>query len=146
MTDCTLCERLTSSAPPPGGWIYQDALWAVSAHPGVAAPGWLAIQTIRHVETLAELDHDEATSLGVLVRDVSTCLQVTTGADRTYTYALGEGVRHVHVLVGVPLSPSNPADRGAQLLSRILARDSILEQPELRDHVCSVLAQTIRNG
>ncbi|ORX12385.1 hypothetical protein AWC31_30810 [Mycolicibacterium wolinskyi] len=146
VTDCALCERLASSVPPPGGWIYHGELWAVSAHPGVAAPGWLAVQTCRHVETLAELDTDEATSLGILLRDVSTRLQAATGTDRTYTYALGEGVRHVHMLVGVPLSQSNPADRGAQLLSRILARDPILEQPELRDHVCAAVAQAIRNG
>lgn len=145
VSDCELCERLASSAPPPGGWILHDELWAVSAHPGIAAPGWLAAQTSRHVETLAELDDDESASLGVLLRDVSTCLQAVTGADRTYTYTLGEGVRHVHVLIGVPLSQSNPAGRGAQLLSRILARDPLLQQPQRRDQVCAAVAHSLRN-
>lgn len=143
MSECPLCESLVSSDPPPGGWIFRDEFWAVSAHPGIAAPGWLAVQTSRHVETLAALHDGEATSLGVLLRDVSTWLQAATGADRTYTYALGEGVRHVHVLIGVPLSQSNPADRGARLLSRILARDPILHRPELRDQVCAAVAQRI---
>ncbi|MCF6385641.1 hypothetical protein L2K20_01550 [Mycobacterium sp. MBM] len=144
MRDCRLCGRLASPTPPPGGWIYGDESWAVSAHPGIAAPGWLAVQTRRHVTTLAELNDDEATSLGALLRDVSACLQAVTGADRTYTYALGEGVRHVHVLVGVPLSQSNPEDRGAPLLSRILGRDPTLEQPQRRDQVCAAMTRTIQ--
>lgn len=112
----------------------------MSAHPGIAVPGWLAVQTRRHVARLAELDDRESGSLGVVLRDASTWLESATGADRTYTYALGEGVRHVHIMVGVPQS-ANQADRGAQLLSRILNRDPSLEQPRQRD---SVTAETAR--
>lgn len=145
MSGCPLCDRLASTTPPPGQWIHRDRFWAVSSHPGIAVPGWLAVQTNRHVATLAELNDGEAASLGALLRDVSTWLQAATGADRTYTYALGEGVRHVHLLVGVPLSQSNPADRGGQLLSRILIRDPLLEQPQRRDQVCAAISRAIRN-
>jgi diadenosine tetraphosphate (Ap4A) HIT family hydrolase len=143
VSECPLCDRLSSPMPPSGGWILRDDFWAVSAHPGIAVPGWLALQTTRHVATLAELNDGEAGSLGVLLREMSTALQTVTGADRTYTYALGEGVRHVHVLVGVPLSQSDSVDRGSRLLSRILTRDPTLEQPQHRDDVCAAITRAV---
>ena len=143
MSECPLCDRLSSPTPPPGGWIHRDDSWAVSAHPGIAVPGWLALQTTRHVATLAELNDGEAASLGGLLREMSRVLQAATGADRTYTYALGEGVRHVHTLLGVPLSPTNSTDRGSRLLTRILTRDPTLEQPQRRDEVCAAIARGV---
>lgn len=134
---------MSSSTPPPGGWIHRDDFWAVSAHPGIAVPGWLALQTTRHVATMAELNDGEATSLGVVLRQMSTVVEAATGADRTYTYALGEGVRHVHFLLGVPLSQENPNDRGPQLLTRILTRDPTLEQPQRRDDVCAAITRAV---
>lgn len=127
MTDrCLLCDQLNPSTPPRGGWVYRDQLWAVAGHPGIAVPGWLAMHTVRHVATLAELNVDEAHALGPLLRSACRWLQHASGAPRTYIYALGEGVRHVHILLGIPLSDTDTSLRGASLLTRILQRDSTL--------------------
>lgn len=103
------------------------------------------MQTTRHVATLAELNDGEVASLGPLLREMSTVLEAATGADRTYMYALGEGVRHFHALLGVPLSQTDSTDRGSRLLTRILARDSTLEQPQRRDDVCAAIARGVGN-
>lgn len=123
---CTLCDRVLAPTPPPGGWIHRDHRWAVSGHPGLAVPGWLALQTVRHIATFAELDEPEALTLGPLLREVSRWLHRATGTDRTYTYALGESVRHVHLLVGAPPAGADPDSRGGPLLNRIFGRDPTL--------------------
>jgi hypothetical protein len=84
------------------------------------------MQTCRHAATLADLQDAESLTLGPLVRNVSRWLREATGADRTYLYALGESIEHVHILIGVPLSETASEGRGGALLSRILHRDSTL--------------------
>ncbi|WP_319458343.1 hypothetical protein [Mycobacterium sp. RTGN4] len=67
-------------------------------------------------------------------------LQVTQ-ADRTYTYSLGEGVRHVHMLLGTPLSSTRPEDRGGLLLSRILGRDDTIVDPAASTRIIEDIAR-----
>jgi diadenosine tetraphosphate (Ap4A) HIT family hydrolase len=138
---CALCLRLHEPTPPLGGWIRRDPHWAVSGHPGVAVPGWLAVQTVRHVTTLADLSADEAMGLGPLIRDASRWVQEATGAERTYSYTLGENVRHVHVLLGPPISATDPDGQGARLLSRILQRDATIEDPDTTLRLLSQIAR-----
>jgi hypothetical protein len=139
--ECALCVRLHDPNPPPGGWIQRGLHWAISGHPGIAVPGWLAIQTVRHVTTLAELSADETLGLGPVIRDASRWVQQVTGAERTYTYTLGDNVRHVHVLLGPPISVTDPDGHGARLLSRILLRDTTIEQPSASLGILSQIAR-----
>jgi len=119
----------------------------VSGHPGLLVPGWLAVQTVRHVESLAELNDLEAAALGPTLRSVSDWLMVATRADRSYQYALGETVRHVHVLVGVPLATDDANGRGGRLLTRILQRDpSLIDGAASADVLARVRAVARKSG
>jgi diadenosine tetraphosphate (Ap4A) HIT family hydrolase len=129
-----LCDRVTGPAQPEGGWILRGQRWAVSSHPLLPVPGWILIQTVRHVESLADLDEPEAQELGGVLRRTYRALQAVTGHDRVYSLSMGEQVRHVHILAGVPRE--DDAGRGARLMIRLLNRDPSLAEAE-RSHAMS---------
>ena len=97
---CVLCERACRLDADDPGWVLRSDRWAVSVHPAVAAPGWVAIQTVRHTDGLADLNAAEAADLGPLLYRVSQAVTRVTGSRRVYTYSLGEGCPHTHILLG----------------------------------------------
>jgi diadenosine tetraphosphate (Ap4A) HIT family hydrolase len=100
--ECVLCERASTLDAEDPGWLLRTAKWGVSIHPGLAVPGWLAVQTLRHTEGLALLDDAEAAELGPLCVRLSAAITKVTKVARIYTYSLGEGCPHTHVLIGPP--------------------------------------------
>jgi len=98
-------------------------------HPAMPVPGWVAVQTLRHTEGFADLDAAEAIELGLLLSQVSAAVTCVTGSERVYTYSLGEGCPHTHVLIGPPTQSS----RGAAFITRLLRRDqSLADEPTAR--------------
>jgi diadenosine tetraphosphate (Ap4A) HIT family hydrolase len=140
---CRLCADQESATAPDGGWLLRTPSWLVRAHPGMKVPGWVAVCTVRHVESLARLTLDEANDLGDVLRRVSAALSVVTGADRVYSYSMGEGVRHVHLLLGPPGGGDERAGRGAAFLARLLTRDERLIDPERSNRVLQALAREL---
>lgn len=125
--DCLLCARVQQGGPPEG-WTGATEKWAVMGH-ALQVPGWLVILPFRHTESLADLDDEEARQLGPVARHLAAALTATTGADRVYSYSLGQTVRHFHLIVGVP---GDTADtQGPQLLTRIVQRDETVTDPQL---------------
>jgi diadenosine tetraphosphate (Ap4A) HIT family hydrolase len=123
--DCVLCGRaaaLDANAAADRGWLLRTGSWGVSVHPAVAAPGWVAVQTLRHTEGLADLDAAEAAELGPLLARLAAAVTRVTGSGRVYTYSLGEGCPHTHVLLG----PPQRERRGAAFLTGLLRRDATL--------------------
>ena len=122
---CALCGRaraLDSS----GGWLLKTSCWAVSPHPALPVPGWVAVQTLRHTEGLGTLDSAEAQTLGPVLSRVSAALVTATESTHIYTYSLGERSPHTHVLMG----PPGYGARGGEFLHRLLRRDqSLADQP-----------------
>ena len=129
-----LCDRVTAPAQPEGGWVLRGQRWAVSSNPLIPVPGWILIQTVRHVESLADLDEPEAQELGGVLRRTYRALQAVTGQDRVYSLSMGEQVRHVHILAGVPSEDDD--GRGARLMIRLLSRDPSLADAD-RSHAMS---------
>jgi hypothetical protein len=124
--DCVLCRRATSLGTAEPGWLLRTPYWGVSMHPALPVPGWLAVQTLRHTEGLADLDDAEAVELGPLLSQVSAAVTRVTGSERVYTYSLGEDCPHTHVLIG----PPRPALRGAAFITGLLRRDeSLADEP-----------------
>jgi diadenosine tetraphosphate (Ap4A) HIT family hydrolase len=133
---CVLCDRAQALDVNNAGWILHTGRWAVSVHPAMAVPGWVAVQTVRHTEGFADLDAAEAAELGPLLSRVSQALTRVTGSQRVYTYSLGEGCAHTHILVGPPTQEL----RGAALIAALLGRNDSLIDPVAADHIALKLA------
>ena len=99
---CVLCDRAAGLDAADPGWLLRTDCWGVSMHPAMPVPGWVAVQTMRHTEGFADLNRSEAEELGPLLSAVSEAVTRVTGSQRVYTYSLGEGCPHTHVLVGPP--------------------------------------------
>ena len=136
---CVLCDRARALDTADPGWLLRSDSWAVSTHPAMSVPGWLAIQTIRHTEGLADLNHAEATDLGPLLRFISDAVTQATGSRRIYTYSLGEGCAHTHVLVG----PPSAGLRGNAFLTALLRRDESLADEEQTERIADALRKTL---
>lgn len=128
--ECVLCQRAATLGPGSAdpGWLLRSGHWGVSMHPAVPAPGWVAVQTLRHTEGLASLDNAEAAELGPLLSRLSAAVTRVTGAERIYTYSLGESCPHTHILLGPPRGEL----RGAAFITGLLHRDE-----SLVDHVAA---------
>jgi diadenosine tetraphosphate (Ap4A) HIT family hydrolase len=133
---CVLCDRARALDAEDPGWILRTDRWAVSIHPAMAVPGWVAVQTVRHTEGLADMDRAEAAELGPLLSRVSQAVTQVTGSQRVYTYSLGEGCAHTHILVGPPTQEL----RGAAFIAALLGRNESLIDAVAADHTALKLA------
>ncbi|HEV7976872.1 hypothetical protein [Amycolatopsis sp.] len=133
---CVLCDRAGTLAAADPGWLLRTGHWGVSPHPAMPVPGWVAVQTIRHTEGLADLNDAEAAELGPLLSRVSAAVTRVTGSERVYTYSLGEGCPHTHVLVGPPQREL----RGKAFIAALLGRDETLADQAAADRTALGLA------
>lgn len=71
--------------------------------------GHLLIEPRRHVVDPAELTDDEASALGLLLRDAILILQNEVGAEHAYVLRINDKVAHFHCHV-VPRYPGTPKE------------------------------------
>lgn len=139
---CVLCERACRLDADDPGWLLRSDRWAVSVHPAVAVPGWVAIQTVRHTEGLADLNATEAADLGPLLYRVSQAVTQVTGSRRVYTYSLGEGCPHTHILLG----PPGAGLRGSAFIGALFNRDESLVDEAAAKSTATSLADELTTG
>jgi hypothetical protein len=137
--DCVLCDRALTLDTADPGWLLRTDSWAVSTHPAMSVPGWIAAQTIRHTEGLADLNTAEAAALGLLLRTVSATVTRVTGSRRVYTYALGEGCPHTHILLG----PPSAGLRGGAFIGALMGRDESLVDQAEAERIANALRDTL---
>jgi diadenosine tetraphosphate (Ap4A) HIT family hydrolase len=133
---CVLCDRAAGLDAADPGWLLRTDCWGVSMHPAMPVPGWVAVQTMRHTEGLADVSRSEAAELGPLLSAVSDAVTRVTGSQRVYTYSLGEGCSHTHVLVG----PPSAGLRGGAFIAALLGRDQTLADQATADRNAIELA------
>jgi diadenosine tetraphosphate (Ap4A) HIT family hydrolase len=136
---CVLCRRAMALGTADPGWLLRTGHWGVSMHPAVPAPGWIAAQTLRHTEGLADLDDAAATELGPLLARLSAAVTRVTDSERVYTYSLGEGSPHTHMLLG----PPQPDLRGAAFITGLMRRDASLADEAAALRVARELAREL---
>ncbi|MFJ1604689.1 hypothetical protein ACIOHS_15190 [Streptomyces sp. NPDC088253] len=139
---CLLCARAVALPDADPGWLLRTGHWGVSTHPALPAPGWVAVQTLRHTEGLAGLDGAEAAELGPLLARLSAAVTRVTGSERVYTYSLGEGSPHTHVLLGPPRRDLC----GAAFITGLLRRDTFLADETAALRVARDLAGDLAAG
>ena len=133
---CVLCDRASGLDASEPGWLLRTEGWGVSTHPAMPVPGWVAVQTRRHTDGLGELNHSEAAELGPLLSRVSEAVTRVTGSQRVYTYSLGEGCPHTHILVG----PPSGGLRGTAFIAALLGRDKTLADQATAEQTAIELA------
>jgi hypothetical protein len=111
-------------------------------HPAMPVPGWVAVQTLRHTEGLARLDGAEAAELGPVLSWLSAAVTRVTGSERVYTYSLGEGCPHTHILMG----PPQREVRGVAFISGLLRRDELLAGEAASLRIAGELADELAAG
>ena len=118
MDNCFICRKHDGEeAAPPGGYIYEDEYWIVCHAPGKSGPlGTLFIEAKRHFLDYAEMNDEECTSLGNVMRKIYSVLKLHTGAERVYQVTLIDGVPHFHSWL-VPHRKDDP-DKGMKFLVR----------------------------
>jgi diadenosine tetraphosphate (Ap4A) HIT family hydrolase len=126
---CVLCDRAAGLDAADPGWLLRTDSWGVSMHPAMPVPGWVAVQTLRHTEGLSDTSRSEAAELGHVLSAVSAAVTRVTGSQKVYTYSLGEGCPHTHVLVGPPSAEL----RGAAFITALLGRDPSLSDQATAD-------------
>jgi diadenosine tetraphosphate (Ap4A) HIT family hydrolase len=141
-TTCALCTTIATEPP-----LYAEARWQVHPiEPPTGVAGWLVLVARRHVDGPAALDDDEAVELGALLRRCTRALAAVTGAERIYTAALGEKVRHLHVHL-VPRGDDAP--RGFALFDRQRAAQAgevVVDPAEVARVSAGFAAAMLRGG
>ncbi|MFD7088015.1 hypothetical protein ACFV94_09380 [Streptomyces sp. NPDC059896] len=137
--ECLLCLRTAALDAADPGWLTRTGHWGVSSHPAMAAPGWIAAQTLRHTEGLGALNDAETAELGPLLARLCAAVTRVTGSGRVYTYSLGEGCPHTHILLGPPRRDV----RGAAFVTGLLRRDESLADVEGALRIAGELADEL---
>jgi diadenosine tetraphosphate (Ap4A) HIT family hydrolase len=134
---CFICQKHAGQvAPPPGGYIYQDAHWQVCHAPAASAHlGTLIVESTRHYLDFGEMSPAEASSYGPLLQTLYTLLKRHVEAERVYTLVTLEGTAHFHTWL-VPRTDAH-TERGVQLL----AASTSCDQAEAR-----ALAEKLREA
>ena len=102
MDECLACELTQGRRPLPGGLIHRASGWRVEHCVGPLGIGTLIVKPERHVTAVADLSHEEAAALGLLLRRSSTVASILVGADQVYNCLwshAGGTPGHIHYVV-----------------------------------------------
>lgn len=102
---CLICTR--QKQEPDKDVVLETETFVVRHSRETNIVGYLVIEARRHILDLTEASEEEATSYGSLLKQVMALIRKLTGAERIYTFSLGEAVPHFHVHV-IPRTDSLP--------------------------------------
>jgi histidine triad (HIT) family protein len=101
---CFVCAKHGLGDAAPGGVLFKDELvYAGHAYP-LAEPisayrGYLVAEPRRHAAGLGDLTNPESLALGLLVSRLARALKEVAGAEHVYSFVLGDGLAHLHVVL-----------------------------------------------
>lgn len=122
--ECGVCRIHADPAADAAFGILQRGPWQLRHHPLPAPlPGWLLLDSVRHIGGPADFDADEAAAFGAMLRRCCALVRELSGCQRVYTIAFGEGARHFHLHL-IPRHGAEPASeswRVADLYRAVVA-------------------------
>lgn len=138
---CLICKRQEEQPTP--DIILETKSFVVRHSRETNILGYLVIEARRHILDLTEATDDEATGYGGLLKQVMSLIRKLTGAERIYTFSLGEAVPHFHVHV-IPRTDSLPRYfRGRGIMSYPVEPGLKEEQME---EVCKSLRYIVKTS
>jgi diadenosine tetraphosphate (Ap4A) HIT family hydrolase len=106
---CAICQIHGAISARSSHEIGRGDLWVLRHHPDPSPlPGWLLLDSRRHLGGPADFNPEEAAAWGVAVQHASALVRELTGCDRVYAIAFGEGASHLHLHL-IPRFASDPA-------------------------------------
>jgi diadenosine tetraphosphate (Ap4A) HIT family hydrolase len=123
---CFSCSKENGEDLPLRELVWSVPGWRVALAFNSSLPGWLVLVPTRHVESLDELNDEETSVLGGLMRDVTKALKTVTGCSKTYVMLLAEapGFTHVHFHV-VPRMHDLPEERRGRRIFAYLKEEPL---------------------
>ncbi|HNB23784.1 MAG TPA: HIT family protein [Candidatus Melainabacteria bacterium] len=138
---CLICKRQEESENP--DIILETKNFVVRHSRETNILGYLVIEAKRHVLDLTEATEEEAVNYGSLLKQVMSLIRKLTGAERIYTFSLGEAVPHFHVHV-IPRTDSLPRFfRGRGIMSYPL--EPGLKEDQMQE-VCKSLRYILKTS
>jgi diadenosine tetraphosphate (Ap4A) HIT family hydrolase len=98
--------------------VFNDRLWSADALIS-GVPGSVVLLTRRHAEGLESLQFDELTTLGPIMKLLSSAIARATGAERVYFVTYMERFAHFHVLLIPRVADIPPPHRGPALQAQL---------------------------
>ena len=96
MTPCFTCDVKQGHRPAPGGVIFQDRHWRAEHGVDRLVRGYVVMKPLRHVHELADLEPDEAASLGSALQTLLQAMRAALATERIYVCSFAETVHHLH--------------------------------------------------
>ena len=133
---CLACDLRDGRLPLPGGRIHEAGGWIVEHTVGSLGLGTLIVKPVRHVVRVAELDEDEAATLGPLLRRVASVVDELTKPEQVYValWSHADAVpRHLHFVVQ-PVTRSTMDEfglHGAKLQVAMFDRGELPDEREV---------------
>ena len=108
---CELTKRRDSGEAPSWDAILRTRHWDVAHADDTSLEGWTILVLRRHVESLADINDEEAAELGPLIKSVSRALAEVLACTKTYVAQFAEDPLHHHVHFHViPKSAHHPEE------------------------------------
>jgi diadenosine tetraphosphate (Ap4A) HIT family hydrolase len=99
---CLSCDLIAGVRPLPGGIVTETKRWVVNHCLGPLGLGTLVAVPKRHVVRVAELNDEEASELGPLLKRVASILTALTTPEQVYVCLWSHGrseEKHLHWII-----------------------------------------------
>jgi len=118
---CIACDLAEGRLPLPGGRVHEPPCWLVEHCVGPLGVGTLIVKPRRHIVHVADLDYEEATELGPLLRTIAAIVTDLTDPEQVYVtlWSHADAVPgHIHWVVQ-PVTAASMAAHGGLHGARI---------------------------
>jgi len=96
--DCGVCTIHRDPAQLEPMEIWRSEHWLLRHHPHPSPlAGWCLLDARRHCGGPLDFSAAEAAEWGLIVQRASLLVKQTSGCERVYAIAFGEGARHLHL-------------------------------------------------
>lgn len=137
--DCAICATHQDESARGVYEIGRGRLWLLRHHPEPAPlPGWLILDSCRHLGGPADFTSLEATAWGLVVQWASALVRELTGCDRVYAIAFGEGAPHLHLHL-IPRFAGDPSTSAWLVADHYRAVATGELQPAAPEHVTDLV-------
>ncbi len=93
---CFTCDVNAGRRGPPGATIYEDDHWIADHGVDLLVRGYVVLKPKRHVHELADLNPEEAVTLGPIMQAILAAMRRALATERIYVCSFAETVHHLH--------------------------------------------------
>lgn len=95
--DCPACQGPANDPDLHRVQVWENDLWRLTTSLASEVEGFSYLEPKRHIPSIADLDGEEARTLGETLAATTTALKEAAGAEQIYIYVFGAGIPHLHL-------------------------------------------------